>query len=45
MQLMYRYLFDGEAPAQELIANRLGQSLRNSPSTGLGMWLSERSPA
>ena len=26
MQLMYRCLFDGEAPAQQLIDNRLGQS-------------------
>lgn len=45
LPLVYRYLFDGEAPKHEWIANRLGQSLSDSPSTGLGMWLLERSSA
>lgn len=43
--LVYRYLFDGVAPAKELIARRVAQSIANAAATGSGMWLLERPSA
>ena len=45
MPMVYRYLFDGEAPDKELIANRIARGRENMENTGLGMWVLERPSA
>jgi RimJ/RimL family protein N-acetyltransferase len=39
--LVYRYLFDGVAPAKATIAARVARSLANAAEFGLGMWILE----
>jgi RimJ/RimL family protein N-acetyltransferase len=36
--LVYRYLFDGEPPSREYIAQRLGQRVSDSPVGCFGLW-------
>lgn len=38
---VYRYLFDGVAPARELIARRLAEGIAGAAGTGQGVWLLE----
>jgi RimJ/RimL family protein N-acetyltransferase len=38
---VYRYLFDGTAPARAFIAQRVAQSVGNPAASGLGMWILE----
>ena len=45
MPMVYRYLFDGEAPDKELIVNRIARGTENIENTGLGMWVLERPSA
>jgi hypothetical protein len=45
MPLVYRYLFDGEAPRKALIADRLARGMATRENAGLGIWLLERSSA
>ena len=45
MPMVYRYLFDGEAPDKELIVNRIARGIGNRENTGLGMWVLERPSA
>jgi [ribosomal protein S5]-alanine N-acetyltransferase len=38
---VYRYLFDGVAPARTFVAQRVAQSVGNPATSGLGMWILE----
>ena len=39
--LVYRYLFDGEPPSRDFIADRIARGLVNMTAFGVGMWLLE----
>lgn len=38
---VYRYLFDGKAPARELILRRIEQSIVDADRVGVGLWVLE----
>jgi hypothetical protein len=45
MPMVYRYLFDGDAPDKKLIANRIARGIENRENAGFGMWVLERPSA